>query len=131
MENELETIGKQIEEGFASASKRLSEYAAAMGNGYEEHKDEIDAEVERSRKEREKLQASMPKIKIGDIVRINTVHSSELKCYQVDSIKFDGVVSQPAGFHHNFNEIVAVYRFDGADFKCIWERDDYKESKVK
>lgn len=131
MENVVDTIGKQIEEGFALAGKRMREYAAAMGKTYKEHKDEIDAEVERSRKEREKLQASMPKIKVGDIVRINTVHSSELNCYQVDSITSDGVVSQPAGFHHRYYEIVAVYRFDGLDFKCIWEREDYKESKVK
>ena len=131
MENNVDAIGKQLEEGFDLASKKLRELAVEMGKAYEEHKDEIDAEVERYRREREKLQASMPKIKLGDIVRIDTVHSAELKCYEVDSIKFDGVVSQPAGFHHNYNEIVAVYRFDGTDFKCIWEREDYKESKVK
>lgn len=96
---------------------------------YDEHEDEIDAEVEKYRLERDRLQASMPKILKGDIVRINSIHSSELKCYEVSQVEFSGVVSQPAGFHHNYNEIIAVYRFDGTDFNCIWEREDYKECK--
>lgn len=87
--------------------------------------------AEEYRKRMTKLQESMPKILEGDIVRIGSIHCLELRCYEVSRIVDDGVVSQPAGFHHNFNEIVAVYRFDGTDFKCVWEREDYKESKVK
>lgn len=69
----------------------------------------------------------MPRICIGDIVRIASVHCSELNCYEVTRIESDGVVSQPAAFHHRYDEIIAIYRFDGTDFKCIWVREGYRD----
>lgn len=131
IEKESIALGNKIEQSIDRAFKRLPEIASEVARTYAEHKDEIDAEVERARLERERLQASMPKILIGDIVRINSIHCRELKCYEVSDKRIDGVISQPAGFHHNYNEIIAVYRFDGTDFKCIWEREDYKEYKRK
>lgn len=131
LEQASDVLAEGIEQGLANAAKRLYELALDMKKTYAEHKDEIDAEVEKHGLERERLQVNMPKILKGDIVRINSIHSSELKCYEVSRVEFSGVVSQPAGFHHNYNEIIAVYRFDGKDFKCIWEREDYKEYKGK
>lgn len=72
---------------------------------------------------------AMPRVQLGDIVRINSVHSDKLNCYEVSSVESDGVVSQPAGFHHRYDEIIAIYRFDGTDFRCIWESPIYKEQK--
>lgn len=131
LDETCEALGKSIKEAFANVGKKLCEYVSDMKKTYVEHKDEIDAEVEKYRLERERLQRSMPKIFKGDIVRIKSIHSSELSCYEVSQAEFSGVVSQPAGFCHDYNEIVAVYRFDGTDFKCIWEREDYKTNKVK
>lgn len=118
-------LGKEIEQGFNRAFKRLGEIAHEAAQTYAEHKDKIDAEVEKHRLEQDRLQASMPKILKGDIVRTESRNA----CYEVDEIRIDGVISATAGFFHRYNEIIAVYRFDGTDFKCIWEREDYKEYK--
>lgn len=129
----VETMNEQIGLAFEKAYQRLRECAEGMRKEYEERGDEINAEAEVSfkkhKEEQKRLMSSMPKIRVGDIVRIKSCHTTELKCYEVDSIQTDGVVSQPAGFHHDFNEIIAIYRFYGKDFKCIWEREDYKQSK--
>lgn len=119
-----ENIGGDI------VAKHLRDIAETMNTYYIEHKDELAAEVKRYNRKLKSLQKGMPKILVGDIVRINSIHSSELSCYEVSSIVQDGVISQPAGFHHRYDEIIAIYRFDGTDFKCIWERKDYKEFKA-
>lgn len=128
-----EMAGEQIRLGFAAVERHIREYVELMRKAYEENKEQIDAEADAKFKEyqleQNRLMASMPKILVGDIVRIKSVHMAKLKCYEVDSIELDGVVSEPAGFHHRYNEIIAVYRFDGTDFKCIWEREDYKDVK--
>lgn len=126
LETATKALSDGIEESFNWAFKRLGEITREAAKTYAEHKDEIDAEVEKRRLEQERLQSTMPKILIGDIIRINSIHCRELKCYEVSDKRIDGVISQPAGFHHNYNEIIAIYRFDGMDFKCIWEREDYK-----
>lgn len=120
----LENMGGDI------VAKQLGEIISAMNKCYAEHKEEIDARVKRHKQKLKALQKGMPKILLGDIVRINSIHSSELSCYEVSEIRQEGVVSQPAGFRHRYNEIIAIYRFDGADFKCIWERKDYLEYKT-
>lgn len=122
-------IGEGIESAFERAENMLREMAVNMKRNYEEHKDEIDAIVEKHRLEREQLQASMPKILIGDIIREKSIHCSELYCYQVDSIERGDYISHTAHHAHHRNEIVAIYRFDGMDFKCIWEREDYMKLK--
>jgi hypothetical protein len=63
-------------------------------------------------------------IKVGDIVRVQDCHHLEPHFYEVSRVVADGVVSQPACFHHHFNEITAIYRHDGRDLKCIWQRGD-------
>lgn len=118
-------IGAGIEDAFNRAENMLREMAVNMKRNYEEHKDEIDAIVEKHRLERERLQASMPKILVGDIIRT----CSQWKCYEVDVVEENSVVSNSAGFRHRNNSIVAVYRFDGNDFKSIWEREDYMKFK--
>ena len=129
----VETMNEQIGLAFEKAHQHLRECAESMRKEYAERGDEINAEAEASFKkqqeEQKRLMLSMPKIRVGDIVRIKSCHTTELKCYEVDSIRIDGVVSQPAGLHNDFNEIIAIYRFYGKDFKCIWEREDYKQSK--
>lgn len=128
----IDAVTEQMRLAFEQASRALRNFGAAMRKEYEERGDEINAEAEESFKnheeEQKRLMLSMPKIRVGDIVRIKSCHTTELKCYEINSIG-NGVVSQPAGFHHDFNEIIAIYRFDGADFKCIWEREDYKQLK--
>lgn len=120
--NETEELVKRI-------FKRLPEIAREVAQTYTEYKDEIDAEVEKRLLESERLQASMPKILVGDIIREKSIHCSELYCYQVDSIERGCYISHTAHFSHDRSDVVAVYRFDGMDFKCIWEREDYKAIK--
>lgn len=131
IEKESKELCDKVEQSVNKAFKRLSQIAHEVAKTYAEHKDEIDAEVERSRLEQERLQATMPKILIGDIIREKSIHCSELYCYQVDSIERGDYISHTAHHAHHRNEIIAIYRFDGMDFKCIWEREDYKEYKRK
>ena len=65
-----------------------------------------------------------PKIKIGDIVRVEDCHHAEPHYYEVSDIRGDGVVSQPADYRHRWNAITAVYRLKGNDFVMIWEGQD-------
>lgn len=129
IEEEGKALGDSVENAFSSLAVRIREMANNLAKVYEEHKDEINAVVEAKRLEREHLQASMPKILVGDIIREKSIHCSELYCYQVDSIERGDYISHTAHHAHHRNEIIAVYRFDGADFKCIWEREDYKAEK--
>lgn len=71
--------------------------------------------------EDEKPYVDRPKIKKGDIVRVESVHSCEPHYYEVDRIYDDGVISQPADFRHRNNEITAIYRRETMHFICIWE----------
>lgn len=125
-----EKIGIEIQAAFDNAHKKLCEYADKAKKYFDEHREEIIAAGEQARQENEKLKKGVPRVQLGDIVRINSVHSNRLNCYEVSSIESNGVVSQPAGFRHCYNEIIAIYRFDGTDFKCVWERADYKEHKA-
>ncbi len=62
------------------------------------------------------------RIKIGDIVRVEDIHHIEPHYYEVDHIEQNGVVSQPAHFRHRLDDVTAIYRLIGKDFKCIWEK---------
>lgn len=59
-------------------------------------------------------------VKVGDIVRVEDIHSDAPHFYEVSRIEKNGVVSQPASFKHWFIDITAVYRYDGKNFECIW-----------
>lgn len=115
-------INKAISEAWQKAVSNMNAY-------YLEHKDEIDAKVKKEKVRLRNMRRNRPKIERGDIVRILTCHSAELLCYQVAGFDNDGVYSQPAHFCHRNDEIIAIYRFDGKDYKCIWERSDYKKYK--
>lgn len=59
-------------------------------------------------------------VKVGDIVRVEDLHSDKPNFYEVSRIEKNCVVSQPASFKHWFKNITAVYRYDGKNFECIW-----------
>ncbi len=59
IEKESIALGIKIEQSIDRAFKRLPEIAREVARTYAEHKDEIDAEVEKSRLEQERLQATM------------------------------------------------------------------------
>jgi hypothetical protein len=66
--------------------------------------------------------------KIGDIVRVKDCHHAEPHFYEVSYIKTDYsgnayAVSQPADFSHRFEDVTAIYRYDGKDLKCIFQED--------
>lgn len=63
-------------------------------------------------------------IKVGDIIKVQSCHDPAPCCYEVSSIENGEYVSQPAHFKHRRNDILAVYRFDGQDYKCIWLRNE-------
>lgn len=62
-------------------------------------------------------------IKVGDIVRVEDIHHREPHYYEVSIVQQDCVISQPAYFKHWLRDITAIYRINGKDFKCIWERE--------
>lgn len=108
LETATKALFDDIEESLNRAFKRLSQIAREVAKIYAEHKDEIDAEVEKSRLEQERLQSTMPKILIGDIIREKSIHCSELYCYQVDSIERGDYISHTAHHAHHRNEIIAI-----------------------
>lgn len=63
------------------------------------------------------------KIEKGDIVRVEDIHHDAPHFYEVHRKEMDGVISQPACFKHTFDEITAIYRYNGEDFKCIWQKE--------
>lgn len=66
----------------------------------------------------------MPQIQQGDIVRVETKNRQSTTCQFVRSDqKWDEWLDCVPKV--NINDVVAVYRFDGRDFKCIWEDGDY------
>ena len=70
---------------------------------------------------RKELFDKTPFIRVGDIIKVQTCHDPEPCCYEVSSIYNGDYISQPASFRHRRSDIIAVYRFDGKDYKCIWE----------
>ncbi len=61
-------------------------------------------------------------VKIGDIVRVEDIHHTKQYYYEVDEVHSNSIISQPAQFRHRFDDITAIYRLIGKDFKCIWEK---------
>ena len=72
--------------------------------------------------------AGRPQILKGDIVRVIGEFSKEESCHAVSAARDTGVYSDYPNYHYN-EEIVAVYRFDGRDFRCIWESEEYQLRK--
>ena len=69
----------------------------------------------------EKKFEDRPQILEGDIVRVMSADKKSSLCYFVYEEKEYGVMVYGGSTFINFEPIVAVYRFDGRDFKCIWE----------
>lgn len=89
--------------------------------------------VFRTSEEAEKAFAKMKRraniCKIGDIVRVQDCHHAEPHFYEVSSFKTDHLgnsyaVSQPADYSHSVDDITAIYRYNGKDLKCIWEKGE-------
>lgn len=99
---------------------KMTESMIAMSEAIRGFSANIEIDLPASNKSEETTR-DIPAIKNGDIVRVESCHSLEPHFYEVSQIREDGVVSQPACFRHRYNEITAVYRYDGKHFACIWE----------
>ena len=72
-----------------------------------------------------------PQIQKGDIVRFIAGETGKEVVEVVTCEIEEGASYTPAfSFNPFFNEVVAIYRFDGRDFKCIWESREYKRLKL-
>lgn len=60
----------------------------------------------------------------GDLIMVQDCHHLEPHTYEVSRIDSQGPVSQPACFHHWWDDIIAVYRLtkSGKNYKCIWRK---------
>lgn len=67
--------------------------------------------------------AGRPQIQKGDIVRFISALTGE---ENVDVVRCENT---KAYFNSAFGEVIAVYRFDGLNFKCIWESAEYQLRK--
>lgn len=61
-------------------------------------------------------------LKAGDIIKVQSCHDPEPCCYEVSKITENAAISQPADFKHRYNDILAVYRYNGHDYQCIWQQ---------
>lgn len=109
--------------------KRLGEIAETMETHYTKYKNEIDAMVEKIKSSEMAARENMTELRVGDIVRAYSAYHNWTTFYVVGCLRDDYFISQPDKIHHGYSNIIAVYRFDGTDFKCIWERKDYTEFK--
>ena len=72
-----------------------------------------------------------PEIKIGDIVRVEWGKSEKWSCHIVSDIT-DRFLETDLGANLVFlEEIIAVYRFDGKGFECIWQDEKAMERFAK
>ena len=124
--------GKPMSGGdqFKHIGDALTKSFAEMSATYKRIMDDPDfqrqIEEERAKIEAEKIKCKDTLIKIvriNDLVRVQDYHHLQPNCYQVDRIDERGVVSQPACYSHWWHEIIGVYRYDGTDYKCIWEKE--------
>ena len=67
----------------------------------------------------------MPQIQQGDIIRVEELSTNNTSCRVVNGDKQYGIWVDCGASFVNVNTVVAIYRFDGRDFRGIWERDDY------
>lgn len=83
----------------------------------------------------EEKSTGRPQILKGDIVRVveriaGIPGTDRGNCHFVFGVRWDGVFSDKLGFYYNA-DIIAVYRFDGRDFKCIWKDEEAIERYAK
>ena len=65
--------------------------------------------------------AGRPQLQDGDIIRVELSDNGTTRCFVVWDIMMKGVYVDSGAHLFAYEQIVAVYRFDGLDFKCIWE----------
>lgn len=74
--------------------------------------------------------AGRPQIQKGDIVRVETDDKQSTTCqFVLSDKKWDEWLDCVPKV--NINDVIAVYRFDGRDFKCIWESAEYQLNRFK
>lgn len=97
----------------------------ALDNGMIYIKMPSGVEAKQTDEVAEEKSIDRPQIQKGDIVRvverITCIPGTDREnCYFVSDVRWEGVFSDRLDFYYNA-DIIAVYRFDGCDFKCIWE----------
>lgn len=79
----------------------------------------------------EEKSTDRPQILKGDIVRFILGETGK-EVVEVATIEIEegpSYYTRPFSFNPFYNEVAAIYRFDGKDFKCIWESENYKLCK--
>ncbi len=67
-----------------------------------------------------------PQIQVGDIVRFIAGETGKEVVEVVTCELKEGASYTPSfSFNPFYNEVLAIYRFDGHDFKCIWDIEEY------
>ena len=78
----------------------------------------------------EKKSTDRPQLQDGDIVRVKLSDNGKTRCFPVWRDSMNMVYVDCGGDIFTYEQIVAIYRFDGRDFKCIWESREYKRLKL-
>ena len=65
-----------------------------------------------------------PEIKKGDIVRIEWGKSEKWSCHIVSDINDRFLETDLGANLVSVEEVIAVYRFDGKGFGCIWQDEE-------
>ena len=97
----------------------------ALDNGMIYIKMPSGAEAKKTDEVAEEKFAGRPQILKGDIVRFISGITGEEVVHVVTC------ENPEIYFNSAFGEIIAVYRFDGRDFKCIWESVGYRFDRFK
>lgn len=84
-----------------------------------------DADAKQTDDAAEDKIADRPQILKGDIVRFISAITGE------ENVEVVRCKNTEAYFNPAFGEVLAVYRFDGHDFKCVWESVGYKFDRFK
>lgn len=72
-----------------------------------------------------------PEIKRGDIVRVEWGKSEKWSCHMVSDVN-DRFLETDLGENLVYvEEVIAVYRFDGNGFGCIWRDEEAIERYAK
>ena len=79
----------------------------------------------------EEKSTDRPQIQVGDIVRVEISDDGATHCCVVWDVRENGVYADSGANLFSFEQVAAIYRFDGRDVKCIWESEAYELRKWK
>lgn len=65
-----------------------------------------------------------PIIKPDDLIHVHSSYRRKPHCYEVCETDEDGVSVTDGDYTYSWLDILAVYRFDGSDYKCIWRKPE-------